>query len=148
MNRKKTHPRTLIPDPEFTPAVLREGDEYYANGIFEFNITMILEYIRSNPDQFKPENISVPEFNNDFSVIDESYIDSVTFSEPVILAEIAPERFNLIDGNHRLEKAKKLGRKEIMAYRLSPEQHIKFLTSRNAYEKYIIYWNEKLLESQ
>ncbi len=146
MNRKKTHPRTLIPDPEFTPAVLREGDEYYANGIFEFNITMILEYIRSNPDQFKPENISVPEFNNDFSVIDESYIDSVTFSEPVILAEIAPERFNLIDGNHRMEKAKRLGLKVIMAYKLSPVHHVMFLTSQNSYDKYISYWNDKLVE--
>jgi len=145
---KKSQLRTIAPEKNFIPAEIREGDECFSNGIFEFNITMMLEYIRSNPDQFKPENISVPEFNNDFSVIDESYIDSVTFSEPVILAEIAPERFNLIDGNHRMEKAKKLGRKEIMAYRLSPEQHIKFLTSRNAYEKYIIYWNEKLLESQ
>lgn len=145
---KKSQLRTIAPEKNFIPAEIREGDECFSNGIFEFNITMMLEYIRSNPDQFKPENISVPEFNNDYSVIDESYIDSVTFSEPVILAEIAPERFNLIDGNHRMEKAKRLGFKVIMAYKLSPVQHVMFLTSQDSYDKYISYWNEKLLESQ
>jgi len=106
----------------------------------------LIEHIKSNPEIFIPENISVLEFNNDFSDIDEDYIDSVTFCEPVILAEIAPGRFNLIDGNHRMEKAKRLGLKNIMAYKLSPAQHIRFLTSRNSYENYITYWNDKLSE--
>jgi hypothetical protein len=146
MNRKKPDPRTLFPDKTFIPADISEGDEYFANGIFEFNITTLIEHIKSNPEIFIPENVSVLEFNNDFSDIDEDYIDSVVFDEPVILAEIAPGRFNLIDGNHRMEKAKRLGLKNIMAYKLSPAQHIRFLTSLNSYEKYIAYWNDKLSE--
>jgi hypothetical protein len=144
MSRKISHPRTLASDKKFTPAEIRGGDEFFANGIFEFNITMMIDHIKSNPEIFIPVKVSVPEFNNDFSVIDEEYIDSVILDEPVILAEIAPCRFNLIDGNHRMEKAKRLGLKDIMAYKLSPAQHIRFLTSRKSYENYIIYWDEKL----
>ena len=44
-----------------------------------------------------------------FSSINESHMDSVVISQPVILAEISPGRFNLIDGNHRMEKARRLG---------------------------------------
>ncbi len=95
---------------------------------------------------FIPVTVSVSEFYNYFSVIDEGYIDSVIINEPVILAEIAPDRYNLIDGNHRMEKAKRLGYKDIMAYKLSPVQHVMFLTSCYSYEKYIIYWNDKLSE--
>lgn len=143
---KKSDPRTLTPDKKFTPVEIGEGDEYFVNGIFEFNITRMIDHIKSNPELFIPENISVLEFNNDFSNIDENYLYSVVFDEPVILAEIAPGRYNLIDGNHRMEKAKRFGHKNIMAYRLSPVQHIRFLTSLNSYEKYITYWNDKLSE--
>lgn len=146
MNWKKLDPRKLYLDKTFIPADIREGDEFFPNGIFEFNITRLIEHIKNNPETFIPENVNVLEFNNDFSVIDEVYIDSVVFNEPVILAEIAPGRYNLIDGNHRMEKSKKLGLKNIMAYKLSPAQHIRFLTSWNSYENYISYWNDKLSE--
>jgi hypothetical protein len=146
MKTKQSHPRTLTPDKTFTPAEIREGDEYFVNGIFEFNITMMIEHIKSNPETFTPVTVSVSEFYNYFSVIDEEYIDSIIIDEPVIFAEIAPDRYNLIDGNHRMEKAKRLGYKDIMAYKLSPVQHIMFLTNHSSYEKYINYWNDKLIE--
>ena len=144
MNKQQSHPRTLIPDKAFTPAEIRECDEYFVNGIFEFNITRMIEYIRIHPEIFIPEKVCVSEFYNDFSVIDEEYIDSVIIDDPVILAEIALGRYNLIDGNHRMEKAKRLGYKDIMAYKLSAEEHVRFLTTRDSYEMYIGYWNEKL----
>jgi len=146
MKTKQSHPRTLIPDKTFSPAEIREGDEYFVNGIFEFNITRMIEHIKSNPEKFIPENVSVSEFYNYFSVIDEEYIDSVIIDEPVILAEIAPGRYNLIDGNHRMEKVKRLDYKYLMAYKLSAEEHVKFLTTRDSYVKYISYWNDKLIE--
>jgi len=33
-----------------------------------------------------------------------------------------------------------------MAYRIKAEQHIKFLVSQMAYEKYVEYWNGKIKE--
>ena len=136
---KQSHHRMLSLDKNFIPAEIREGDEYFVNGIFEFNITRMIEHIKSNPKIFIPEKVSISEFYNDFSDIDEEHIDSVILDEPVIFAEIAPGRYNLIDGNHRMEKAKRLGYKDIMAYKLSPEQHVMFLTSCHSYDKYIVY---------
>ena len=68
---------------------------------------------------------------------------SVKLGKPVILAEIAPGRYNVIDGNHRMEKAQSLGIKSITAYILNPNHHIQFLTSIRAYKAYVEYWNSK-----
>ena len=84
------------------------------------------------------------DFCKGFSSINESHMDSVVISRPVILAEISPGQYNLIDGNHRMEKARRLGVMSILAYRVHVEQHIRFLTSKRAYLTYIEYWNSKL----
>ncbi len=39
----------LKEDPHFTPCPVECGDEIRANGIFEFNITRMSEYIAENP---------------------------------------------------------------------------------------------------
>jgi hypothetical protein len=62
---------------------------------------------------------------------------------PVILAEISPGHYNLIDGNHRMEKARRIGVGSILAYKLDVNQHLKFLTEKKAYLSYIEYWNGK-----
>ena len=69
---------------------------------------------------------------------------SVELTAPVIFAEIAPGRFNLIDGHHRMEKARRMGVKRILAYKLNVEQHMQFLTDKRAYVVYVEYWNSKL----
>lgn len=130
-------------DNHFEPCPADIGDELYPNGIFEFNITKILEYIQNNPGSITHEKISVRDIPS-FSSINESHIDTVDISIPVILAEIAPETFNLIDGHHRMEKARRMGVKTMPAYKLSVEQHMKFLTSKRAYVTYVEYWNSKL----
>ncbi|EKD26187.1 MAG: hypothetical protein ACD_79C01316G0001 [uncultured bacterium] len=134
--------RKLKPDTNFTPLESDDETEIYQNGIFQFNITKMIEFIKNNPEAFIPEKIEIDDYVN--SSVDEDYLDSVKLTAPVILAEIAPEKFNLIDGNHRMEKAKRSGIMHLMAYRLSPPQHIKFLTSQKAYTCYIDYWNDKL----
>jgi hypothetical protein len=98
----------------------------YPNGIFEFNITKILEHIQSKSDSFTLEEVMVSDFSARFSSINESHMDSVDISVPVIMAEIAPGKYNLIDGNHRMEKARRMGAKTVLAYKMSVEQHMKF----------------------
>ncbi len=80
--------------------------------------------------------------------INESHLDSVDISKPVILAEIAPGRYNLIDGNHRVEKAFRLGIEKICAFRIHPEHHHRFISNRLGYEKYMDYWNQGLKEAK
>jgi len=61
--------------------------------------------------------VAVEDFYKDFSSINESHVDSVDISLPVLLAEISPGRYNLIDGNHRMEKARRMGINCMPAYK-------------------------------
>ena len=130
---------------KFQPLSCNVGDESFRNGIFEFNITKILDFINVNKDQFQAEEVEVkavrafPSKN-----LDESTIKIANILNPIILAEISPGLFNVIDGNHRLEKAYRDGVSKILAYKILAEQHIMFITSITAYEEYVQYWNTKL----
>ena len=136
--------RMLIPDKNFVPCPMEEGDEFCPNGIFVFNITKMIEFIKSNPDKFVPESIEIKDYHG-LSTINEDYMGSANNPDPIILAEISPSRYNTIDGRHRMEKAHRAGATHILAYRLAMEHHIAFLTSRKAYDCYVEYWNDKLL---
>ena len=89
-------------------------------------------------------NVNVSDFAVCLPSINESHVDSVDVSQPVIIAEISPGHYNLIDGNHRMEKARRLGINRISAYKLNVNQHMAFLTEKKAYLCYIDYWNGKL----
>lgn len=134
----------LEADNRFSPCPVESGDEIFPNGIFEFNITKIIDHIQKTPDNKDPEEVLVKDFYTGFSSVNESYMEHVELSRPIILAEISPGRYNVIDGNHRLEKAHRMGLKTIQAHRLNVKQHIKFLISKRAYTTYIEYWNSKL----
>lgn len=138
--------RTLKADKNFVPCPVQEDDEMYRVGIFEFNITKMREYIHGHPKEIKVESVAVKDFFKEFSTINESHLDSVRVSNPVILAEISPGRYNLIDGNHRMEKARRAGIENLKAYKLDMEQHMMFLTNKKSYAVYVEYWNEKLKE--
>ncbi len=131
-------------DANFTPCPVDDGDEIYPNGIFEFNITKMIEYIQKDTVNIPLEEVAVNDVYNGFSSVNESHMKHVEISTPIILAEISPGRYNVIDGNHRLEKAHRSGTRTIQAYRLNVNQHIKFLISKNAYTTYIEYWHSKL----
>ena len=135
----------LKADKAFIPCPLDDGDELFPNGIFKFNITKMHEYIQKNIDTFVPEEVEI----NSFYVThkyDDSQLESVDISKPIIIAEISPGRYNVIDGNHRVVKARRQEKKYLMAYRLGVSQHLKFLTSKKAYLSFIEYWNGKVLD--
>jgi hypothetical protein len=136
--------KKLKVDKNFIPCPVEADDELYQNGYFVFNITKMHEYIERHSSDLDLIQIEVEDFPESFSSINDSHIDSVDVSKPVILAEISPGNYNLIDGNHRKEKARKIGISRISAYKLNVEQHIKFLTEKDAYYSYVNYWNGKL----
>ena len=130
---------------KFVPMETYPGDEIFPNGIFEFNISKMTDYIKEFGEEISIDSINVSQFRcKSFSDIDENHVDSVDISIPIILAEISPNSFNVIDGHHRLEKAYRNGVDEIMAYKLTPEQFIPFLTTLKGYKAFIEYWNSKL----
>ena len=133
----------LKANPGFSPCLIQDGDELYANGIFVFNITKMLAHLQNNPDGVDLVEIAVSDFNAQ-SCIDESHMTIVDMSLPVVMAEISPGHYNLIDGNHRMEKARRSGVSKILAYKFTMHQYISFLTSTTAYLSYVEYWNGKM----
>lgn len=99
--------RKLKLDKKFTPFPTNEGDEIYPNGIFHFNISGILEYIMAEKIFVEKELINVGEwFKSHFhGSVNEDHLPLVDIGKPVLQAEIRPGMFEIIDGNHRMEKA-------------------------------------------
>jgi hypothetical protein len=138
-------PARLELDPRFRPCQPEVGDEIYPNGIFEFNITRFLAYIGAE-GRFRAEIIAlngIPHAGNSASLLEQT-VAAADLSRPVILAEIAPGRYNLIDGHHRVEKARRAGVTSIPAYRVRCPEHVAFLTSTRSYQTYVEYWNSKV----
>ena len=131
-------------DKNFTPCPVADGDELFPNGIFVFNITKMIEYVRSNAENWPVEDVVVNDLPEKSQSINWSHVDTTDVSLPIILAEIAPGRYNVIDGNHRVEKARKLGIPKVPAYRLTIPQHVRFLIDKKAYVCYVEYVNGKL----
>ena len=131
---------------KFKPCPVEDNDELFPNGIFEFNVTKMLLFINENPQLFSLIQARVAEYSALNTNLDDTYIasEAVDVDRPVILAEIAPDKYNLIDGHHRLEKARKLGMEFVPAFRVAPEQHMAFLTTSAGYTAYIDYWNQKV----
>lgn len=84
------------------------------------------------------------DFYHGFSSLNESQVELADMSKPVVLAEISPGNFNLIDGHHRVEKARRSGVCTLRVHKLTAVQHLRFLTSERAYLSYIEYWNGKV----
>jgi hypothetical protein len=115
----------------------------FQRGIFIFNISKVAEYIRTTPEIIA-EPVQINQFSIGSSKANEAHLSTVDISKPIIVAELSPGRYDVIDGNHRLEKARRAGLDHIQGYRLEPRQHIKFLTTEKGYLAYIAYWNDKL----
>jgi hypothetical protein len=127
---------------------MEEGDEIFPNGIFVFNIAKMLDAINENPGQYPLETIVVRESFIAFSRINEAHANTVDLAKPVILAEIAPGQYNLIDGHHRMAKAIRLGLVSLPGHKLCVNQHLPFLTTVSGYEAYVRYWNDKLKQAE
>lgn len=123
---RKKQSRLLSADKNYVPASADDGDELYPNGIFVFNITKMIEYIHTHKDEIPLENIEVKAYRSSLSVLTETHIDKTDITVPVILAEISPGRYNVIDGNHRLEKAYRMKVVYISAYRLNQSSICRF----------------------
>ena len=139
--------KKIMLDKKFKPFPVNEDDELYPNGVFVFNISKLIVFIKANKSRFPVEEVELRSLqifrSNNF---DETTIEAANLSIPILLAEISPGMFNVIDGNHRLEKACRAGIDQIPAYRIYANQHLAFLTTIKAYKAYIEYWNSKVDE--
>jgi len=142
--KRERHPLYLFPDSSYKPFDILEGEEYFSNGIFVFNITRMLEHIAAHRGEYALGEIKVADYMTSFNQITPEKCAGADIRNPLILAEISPRRYNVIDGNHRLARAHYNGVDSLHVYMLSPKQHSLFITERKAYDTYIEYWNGKL----
>ncbi len=134
-------------DATFVPYPVDDGDELFANGIFVFNVTRILEYVARHPAKVALVPVSVRSFPRWDRTLAGAHVEAADLARPVLLAEISPGSFNLIDGHHRIEKARRQDVETLPAYRLTAAQHVRFLVSMRAYLAFVGYWNGKVAEA-
>jgi len=128
----------------FRPCFVDRGEELFANGIFVFNITRLLAFIETHREHFPIEMLQLSDIPfSSVSHLDQATIDAADVFRPVLMAEISPGRYNLIDGQHRVARARRENLARIAAYRMNCPDHVRFLTSNRAYESYVRYWNSK-----
>jgi hypothetical protein len=133
-------------DKKFQPCPAEPGDELYPNGIFIFNVTRLLAFIGTHAECFPVESVELTDIPNygDDERLNEGAVSAADLLRPILLAEIAPGRYNLIDGHHRVAKARRAFAATLPAFKLRCPHHVPFLTSARAYERYVEYWNSKV----
>ncbi|GAA0469383.1 hypothetical protein [Alkalibacillus silvisoli] len=138
--------RMLAFDPNYEPFPCHEGDEVFANGIFQFNISHMMEHIHSGSLIVKTERIDVNRwFKTHYRPsVNEKHLQTVDIKIPVIQAEIRPGKYSIIDGNHRMERAYREGAQYVDSYKLQAEQLVPYFVNKQGYKAFIDYWNSKL----
>ncbi|GGA91405.1 hypothetical protein [Ornithinibacillus halotolerans] len=139
--------RKLKLQSNYTPYPINdEDDEVYRNGIFQINITKIIEQIRSGKLLPEKEQIHVQDwFKTHFhGSINEDHLPSVDVTKTIIQAEISPDMYTIMGGNHRVEKAYREGTPYIDSFKLRVEQILPYFKETRGYETFVGYWNSKV----
>lgn len=138
--------KKLTENPDFIPYIAVEEDEMLGGFPFNWHVTRATEWIQANLDQVERSVVQIgpPGPGADSSNLDEEFLPKADLTRPIIMVRMRPEFFRLIDGNHRVAKARRTGIKELPAYYLTQEQHRQFFTSTDMDKRYVEYWNGKL----
>lgn len=147
----KTHPKTLKLIKDYKPKIQNSDDiEIYPNGIFKFFVSKILEDIEDGIFKPKMERINIDKWRKthimNSSSLNQNHLKNVNTRKPIIQAEINLCKFEIIDGNHRFEKAFIDGKKTINSYKIYVEELIPYFYDKKGYECFVQYWNSKLEE--
>ena len=143
--RESELPIKLKLDWTFQPCPEAPGDELYPNGIFVFNITRLLAFIEAHPHTFPVGSVALadlPDYGG-ADRLDAEAIRNADLRRPILLAEISPGHYNVIDGHHRIARARRERSAVLSAVTVRCPHHIAFLTSTRAYQAYVEYWNSK-----
>ncbi|HBF1820718.1 TPA: ParB/RepB/Spo0J family partition protein [Clostridioides difficile] len=119
-----------------------QGDETFTDCIFIWNISKLLDYLKSSKKYlYKLNKVQYTNLITRGQSVDESKIELVNLDEPVIVIDYYRGNL-LIDGIHRVRKAQKLNCEYIYAYVVPFEEHIKFLKNRTYFDLMIKLYNE------
>lgn len=116
---------------EYETIITDEGDEIFKSYGGTWNITKLQKYLeRSSEYRYTLDKDFYEHLIRDDQTVDESKIDNVDLQVPIIVAQLNNHRYLLIDGIHRVRKAKKNNMECMHAYVVPFEIHVKFLKTR------------------
>jgi len=99
---------------DFSPCTPEIGDEVLGGYPFKWNITRVSTWIDNNLSEVELSTVHInpSSVGVDSENLDEEYIPKADLTRPMIVVRMRPEFFRLIDGNHRVVKARRLSVKE------------------------------------
>ena len=120
--------------------------EWYPNGYFVYNITRLRKDSQNGVLDPYLRDVSVDEcirYVGEDSLPD-TYVDEADLERPILIAEVSPASYNIIDGYHRLAKARTNGARTLKAYCIPAETALQYLSGEEQYVSYVEYWNSKV----
>lgn len=96
------------------------------SGSLLWDITKLILSLENSKIPTKEYSVEELYNQNNFTG-NESYALSTNIEEPCIVVELNDDKQKLIDGNHRLFKAHKLGKQTISVYYLPQNYHTKYI---------------------
>jgi hypothetical protein len=97
------------------------GDELFANGIFEYNVTRLLAFIATQPERFPLGTIDLQDVADyGASNLCEETSRTADLTRPILQVEMSPGRYVVIDGRHRVGRARRDGVYILPSYRAWP----------------------------
>lgn len=153
--------REMVYRPDYYNFNTDDRTEWFSNGIYNYNVSrMISDLAKYELDP----NGSYRMFNEALKLeiqvqkaidrignlgnLHDEHVEAADLNRPIIFAEVAPDVYNLIDGHHRLAKAKHTGIETLQAYFIPAFIAVMFLGSEEEYCDYVKYWNSKVEERQ
>lgn len=86
-----------------------------------------IDFIISEIKGSRTKALSVDKLYNEKNQVNKSYAMQTDLQFPIIVAKLSNEEFEIVDGKHRLYKAKMTGLKEIDSYCIEPNDLFKYL---------------------
>lgn len=149
--------REMIYRPDYYDFHNDDREEWFPNGIFHYNVSRLIKDLAADDNEKDARtpwlntavmvNVSVAEaidHCHGLGHMEEEHIRAADLKRPLIFVELAPDSFNLVDGHHRLEKARRQGISELPAWMVFAHAAIRYLGSEFEYSRYVDYWNSKI----
>ncbi|WP_438315426.1 ParB N-terminal domain-containing protein [Sporosarcina sp. FA9] len=135
--------KKLIVNENFKPYLAKSDDEVLGGFPFAWNISELEKWLGLHSDKVVCSTVKVSPTSLHMVTLTEAHIPTVDLSKPVIAVRNRPDMYRLIDGQHRVEKARRNGLAELPAYYINEIQHRQFFIHPKADQNYVDYYNEK-----
>lgn len=125
----------------------QKGNECFAYGNINFNISALIEAIEANPSGFERRDIKCESYFWKTCVPNQiNLLQAVDLSIPLIFLEISEGDYICIDGRHRLYEAFQNQIETLAAIHVKVGQILPYLSDQRSLENFIHYWNRQLFK--